>query len=142
MTIESRKADLTHRLLARFIDFLIGAAFCLVLFPVGVLMGATYIAIADGLFNGQSLGKRIIGLKVVRAADGGPITFKDSLIRNSMYAVIYLFYLIPYLRWVLIPTVGLIIVAFEVYYLIVDLNGFRVGDLAADTRVIDDPPLK
>jgi uncharacterized RDD family membrane protein YckC len=142
MTTEFKKADLTHRLLARFIDFLIGAAFCLVLFPVGVLMGATYIAIADGLFGGQSLGKRIIGLRVVRAADGGPITFKDSLIRNSIYAVIYLFYLIPYLRWVLIPTVGLIIVAFEVYYLIVDLNGFRVGDLAADTRVIDDPALR
>jgi uncharacterized RDD family membrane protein YckC len=139
MTTALKKADLTHRLLARFIDFLIGAAFCLVLFPVGVLAGATYIAIADGLFGGQSLGKRIIGLKVVRADDGGPITFKDSLIRNSMYAVIYLFYLIPYLRWVLIPTVGLIIVGFEFYYLFVDPNGFRVGDLAADTRVIDEP---
>jgi uncharacterized RDD family membrane protein YckC len=140
MTTVLKKADLTHRLLARFIDFLIGAAFCLVLYPVGVLMGATYIAIADGLFSGQSLGKRIIGLRVVRAADGGPITFKDSLIRNSIYAVIYLFYLIPYLRWVLIPTVGLIIVAFEVYYLVVDSHGYRVGDLAADTQVIDDPP--
>jgi uncharacterized RDD family membrane protein YckC len=140
MTTVLKKADLTHRLLARLIDFLIGAAFCLVLYPVGVLMGATYIAIADGLFSGQSLGKRIIGLRVVRAADGGPITFKDSLIRNSIYAVIYLFYLIPYLRWVLIPTVGLVIVAFEVYYLVVDANGYRVGDLAADTQVIDDPP--
>ncbi len=142
MTTVLKKADLTHRLLARFIDFLIGAAFCLVLFPVGVLAGATYIAIADGLFGGQSLGKRIIGLRVVRAADGGPITFKDSLIRNSAFSVIYLFYLIPYLRWVLIPTVGLIVVGFEVYYLIVDLNGYRVGDLAADTQVIDDPAPK
>ncbi len=142
MTTVPKKADLTHRLLARFIDFLIGAAFCLVLYPVGVLMGATYIAIADGLFGGQSLGKRIIGLRVVRAADGGPITFKDSLIRNSVYSLIYLFYLIPYLRWVLIPTVGLAIIAFEVYYIVVDVNGFRVGDLAADTRVIDDPVLE
>ncbi len=139
MTIALGKADLTHRLLARFIDFLIGAAFCLVLYPVGVLMGATYIAIADGLFDGRSLGKRIIGLRVVRAADGGPITFKDSLIRNCIYAIVYLFYLIPYLRWVLIPTVGLLIVAFEIYYLVVDPSGFRVGDLAADTQVIDDP---
>lgn len=141
MTTALKKADLTHRLLARFIDFLVGAAFCLVLYPIGVLAGATYIAIADGLFGGQSLGKRIIGLRVVRAADGGRISFKDSLIRNSMYAIICLFYLIPYLRWFLIPVVGLLIIGFEVYYIIVDVHGFRVGDLAADTLVVDDPPL-
>ncbi len=134
-----KKADLTHRLLARLIDFLIGAAFCMVLFPIGVLMGATYIAIADGLLGGRSLGKRVIGLRVVRAEDGSPITFKDSLVRNSIYAIIYLFYLVPYLRWVMICVVGLLIVAFETYYLIVDPNGYRVGDLAAGTIVIDDP---
>jgi uncharacterized RDD family membrane protein YckC len=141
MTTALKKADLTHRLLARFIDFLVGAAFCLVLYPIGVLAGATYIAIADWLFGGQSLGKRIIGLRVVRASDGGRISFKDSLIRNSMYAIICLFYLIPYLRWFLIPVVGLLIIGFEVYYIIVDVHGFRVGDLAADTLVVDDPPL-
>jgi uncharacterized RDD family membrane protein YckC len=133
-----KKADLTHRLLARFIDFLIGAAFCLVLFPVGILMGATYVAVADGLFGGKSIGKRIIGLRVVHADDGSPISFKDSLVRNSIYAVIYLFYLIPYLRWFLIGTVGLLIIAFETYYLVVDVNGYRVGDLAAGTMVIDE----
>ena len=134
-----KKADLTHRLLARFIDFLIGAAFCLILPPVGVLAGATYVAIADGLFGGKSLGKRIIGLRVVHTEDGSPITFKDSLVRNSLYAVIYLFYLIPYLRWFLIGTVGLLIIAFETYYLVADVNGYRVGDLAAGTMVIDEP---
>jgi uncharacterized RDD family membrane protein YckC len=134
-----KKADLTHRLLARFIDFLIGAAFCMVLYPIGVLMGATYIAIADGLLGGRSLGKRIIGLRVVHAQDGSPISFKDSLVRNSIYAIIFLFYLVPYLRWVMIGFVGLLIVAFETYYLVVDPNGYRVGDLAAGTIVIDDP---
>jgi uncharacterized RDD family membrane protein YckC len=133
-----KKADLTHRLLARFIDFLIGAAFCLILFPVGVVVGATYVAVADGLLGGKSIGKRIIGLRVVHAEDGSPISFKDSLVRNSIYAVIYLFYLIPYLRWFLIGTIGLLIVAFETYYLVVDVNGYRVGDLAAGTMVIDE----
>ena len=138
MSNKQKKADLTHRFLAKFIDGLIASAFYLILFPVGVLMGVTYLIIADGLFGGRSLGKRIIGLKVINIEDGGRITFKQSMIRNALFGIILLFSIVPYLGWVLIFTLGLLVIIFEIYYVIVDENGLRVGDLAAGTMVIDD----
>jgi uncharacterized RDD family membrane protein YckC len=137
--MELKKADLTHRFLAKFIDGLIASAFTLILFPVGILMGMTYLVISDGLFGGRSLGKRIIGLRVVRAADGGTITFKESLTRNALFGLIILFSIIPVLGWILILTVGLLIIIFEIYYCVVDPTGQRVGDLAAGTMVVDEP---
>lgn len=134
-----KKADLTNRFLAKFIDGLIASALALVLDPVGTLMGATYILFADGLTGGQSLGKRLTGLRVVKVDDGEVITFKDSMVRNVHLTVIYLFSLIPVFGWVMIITLGLVVILFEVYYCVVDVNGYRVGDLAAGTVVVEVP---
>jgi uncharacterized RDD family membrane protein YckC len=139
MPKNTKKADLTNRFLAKFIDGLIASALGLILDPVGTLMGATYILFADGLTGGQSLGKRLTGLRVVKADDGEVITFKDSMIRNVHLTVIYLFSLIPVFGWVVIITLGLVVIIFEVYYCVVDVNGYRVGDLAAGTVVVEVP---
>ena len=138
MPNKQKKADLTHRFLAKFIDGLIACAFYLILPPVGILMGVTYLIIADGLFGGRSIGKRIIGLRVVNIDTGNGITFKQSMIRNALFGITMLFSIVPYIGWVLIFTLGHLVVIFETYYVIVDENGFRVGDLAAGTMVIDD----
>jgi|GEM_PF-1167417 len=138
----TNKADVLHRLLAKLIDALLVGAACLVLFPVGVMIGATYIVIADGLFEGRSIGKLIIGLRVVRESDGEEATFTDSCIRNALFGLIVLFGLVPFLRWLLILTVGLLIVIFETYYVVATADGKRVGDLAAGTMVVDVPRKK
>jgi uncharacterized RDD family membrane protein YckC len=135
----SNKADVLHRLLAKFIDALVVSAACMVLYPVGVMIGATYIVIADGLFEGRSIGKYIIGLKVIRETDNDEATFTDSFIRNALFGLIVLFGLVPFLRWLLILTVGVLIVIFETYYVIATADGRRVGDLAAGTLVVDTP---
>jgi len=135
----SNKADVLHRLLAKFIDALIVGAACMVLYPVGVMIGATYIVIADGLFEGRSIGKYIIGLRVIRETDNDEATFTDSFIRNALFGLIVLFGLVPFLRWLLILTVGLLIVIFETYYVVATADGRRVGDLAAGTQVVDTP---
>lgn len=135
----SNKADVLHRLLAKFIDALIVGAACMVLYPVGVMIGATYIVIADGLFEGRSIGKYIIGLRVIRETDNDEATFTDSFIRNALFGLIVLFGLVPFLRWLLILTVGLLIVIFETYYVVATADGRRVGDLAAGTLVVDTP---
>lgn len=135
----SKKADVLHRLLAKFIDALIVGAACMVLYPVGVMIGATYIVIADGLFEGRSIGKYIIGLRVIRETDNEEATFTDSFIRNALFGLIVLFGLVPFLRWLLILTVGLLIVIFETYYVVATADGRRVGDLAAGTLVVDTP---
>jgi len=136
------KADVLHRILAKLIDALLVGAACLVLFPVGVMIGATYIIIADGLFDGRSIGKYIIGLRVIRESDGEEATFTDSFIRNALFGLIVLFGVMPFLRWLLILTVGLLIVIFETYYVVATADGRRVGDLAAGTLVVDVPRKK
>ena len=133
------KADVLHRLLAKLIDALLVGAACLVLYPVGVMIGATYIVIADGLFEGRSVGKYIIGLRVLRETDGEEATFTDSFIRNALFGLIVLFGVVPFLRWLLILSVGLLIVLFETYYVVATADGRRVGDLAAGTLVVDAP---
>ena len=135
----SNKADVLHRLLAKLIDALLMGAACLVLYPVGVMIGATYIVIADGLFEGRSIGKYIIGLRVIRDMDGEEATFTDSFIRNALFGLIVLFGVVPFLRWLLILSVGLLIVLFETYYVVATADGRRVGDLAAGTLVVDVP---
>jgi len=131
------KANLINRFLAKFIDGLIATLLAIVFDSVGILMGATYIFIADGLSGGQSLGKRLTGLRVVNVDSGEPITFKDSMVRNVHLSVIFLFSIVPVLGWVVIITVGLIVILFEMYYCIVDVDGYRVGDLAAGTEVVN-----
>ncbi|MBN1880919.1 MAG: RDD family protein [Deltaproteobacteria bacterium] len=138
----SSKADVLHRLLAKLIDALLVGAACLVLYPVGVMIGATYIIIADGLFEGRSIGKYIIGLRVIREEDGEEATFTDSFIRNALFGLIVLFGVVPFLRWLLILSVGLLIVLFETYYVVATADGRRVGDLAAGTLVVDAPRKK
>ena len=130
------KANVINRFLAKFIDGLIAVLMAMVFDSVGILMGATYLFVADGLSGGQSLGKRLTGLRVVNVDSGEPITFKDSMVRNVHLSVIFLFSIVPVLGWVVIITVGLTIILFETYYCIVDVNGYRVGDLAAGTEVV------
>ena len=75
-----------NRLLAKFIDLLVVAAFAAVPTWVGKAAGLTYALIADGLGGGQSLGKRIVGLRVL-GQKGAPCTFLESVRRNLSVGV-------------------------------------------------------
>ena len=93
---------------------------------LGALGGIIVFAIFWGYYmvfevttNGQSLGKRALGLRVIK--DGGyPISFADSAIRNLVRIVDFL----PFLYGV-----GLIC-------MLINRNWRRLGDLAAGTLVI------
>jgi uncharacterized RDD family membrane protein YckC len=50
--------------------------------PVGALLGLLYLLLADGLGNGQSVGKRVLKMSVVDATTGKPCTFGQSFLRN------------------------------------------------------------
>ena len=58
---------------------------------LGGFLGVLYITFRDGLFGGQSVGKKILGIRVVHM-DGRPISYIDSSFRNVLF-IIYL--LIP-----------------------------------------------
>jgi uncharacterized RDD family membrane protein YckC len=135
---EFPKANLLNRFLAKFIDFLvIGALATVAKAPIGSLAALTYSLIADGFFDGRSLGKKVIGLRVVNLKTGLPCSFKDSILRNIPIGIVVLFALIPLLGWILLFTAGLVIILFESYLVYSDDGGIRVGDIFADTQVID-----
>lgn len=137
----NEKPDLFNRYLAKFIDLLIVLALSrldTVLGFIAPLMGLTYILISDGLFHGASLGKMLIGLKVVIEKNGrSPCTFKHSTLRNIPIGIVVFFLIIPFWGWVLFFTLGLLIIGVESYQIYQDPSGFRLGDLLAETRVVD-----
>lgn len=130
-------ADLFHRFLAKFLDFLGTAALLQILWPVGAAAGLTYLLIADGFPGGQSLGKRLTGVRVVRRKSGAPCRFQDSILRNADLGVVFLLLLFPLLGWILFFTVGVLAILFECYLVVVEEGGGRVGDILADTQVLD-----
>ncbi|MFQ5454847.1 MAG: RDD family protein [Nitrospirota bacterium] len=127
------KADILKRSIARFIDFLIIGAFSNLLPPIGFYAGMTYLLIADGLFNGRSIGKRIIGLQTILTERIEGCGFKESIIRNSPFALAYILFCIKYIGWIF----TFIIIGFELLLIIGNERGIRFGDEMAKTQVLD-----
>jgi uncharacterized RDD family membrane protein YckC len=81
----------------------------------------TYYLVFEVVWNGQSPGKRLIGLRVVREG-GRPITFLSSAIRNLIRFVDFL----PFFY-------GIGVVA-----MFIDLRARRLGDLVGGTLVVKE----
>ena len=78
-----------------------------------------YFALFEIVWNGQTPGKRLFGLRVVRR-DGQPISVVASLVRNIVRAVDMFLFL------------GLVVMT-------IDKQSRRLGDFAAGTLVIREP---
>jgi len=134
---ELSKVDYIDRFLAKFIDLIIVGAFFSFPTFIGSVAGLTYLLIADGLRGGQGLGKKIARLKVISLeGDKTSCSFKESILRNIPFGLILIFYFIPYLKWILIPTLGLAIVVIEALAVYEDAGGLRWGDRIAHTMVV------
>jgi len=126
------KADYLPRLVARIIDLLAAAALAHVAKPVGFFAGLTYLLIADGVMPGRSMGKAVIGIRVV-TVDGRPVGLRESILRNLPFGVAMVLAAIPWIGWLLAGAVvvleGLLVVGNE--------RGRRLGDEAAQTQVMN-----
>jgi len=132
-----RKADLTSRAVAVFVDLLIIIGMARLPDIIGFLTVSGYILIRDGLFDRRSIGKKLIGLRVVSSEKHTPAaTYRESIIRNVPLVVAYLFFLIPYAGWALGP----LALCIESLVAIGDEQGMRVGDMLARTYVTTDVP--
>lgn len=138
MSEEFKRAGLLLRTVAKLLDLIIIAAAVEILPKVGFFAGLAYILIGDGLFDGRSLGKKVIGLKVVAAESHKPCTFRDSILRNSTFGVGFLFYKMLWLGWIFF----IIIAVFEYIILLGSKDGMRLGDEIAKTIVVDCPEIK
>jgi uncharacterized RDD family membrane protein YckC len=130
------KADLTLRGLARVADFTLAWVVAQSAPQIGPLLGALYLLVADGLMSGQSIGKRIFGVRTVVVPRRAPAGWHESMLRNAPFALVAIFYAVP-LLWPVLFIVGLPIVAFEAYMISTDRLGIRIGDIFADTQVVD-----
>lgn len=127
------KVELLPRLLARAADLLVAGIFAYV-DTVGPFLGVAYVLLADGLPNGQSPGKRLLGIKAVHVPTRRPCSVRQSVLRNLPIgvALALIVGLNPFLAWVAVP-----ILLFEGYSAVTDALGLRFGDVLADTQVID-----
>jgi len=132
MSWEFKRAGLLLRAIAKTLDFIIIAAVGEVIPKAGFFAGLAYLLIGDGLFDGRSLGKKLIGLRVVSADTNEPCSFRGSILRNSIFGIGYLLYKIPWLGWIFI-VIGIV---FEFIILLGSKDGMRLGDEIAKTRVV------
>lgn len=130
------KADLTLRGLARLADFAIAFALGQTSPQVGPLLAAFYLLIADGLMQGQSIGKKVFGVRTVVVPRRAPAGYHESMLRNAPFALVAVFWSVP-LLWPVLFVAGVPIVAFEAYMIWSDRLGVRIGDIFADTQVVD-----
>lgn len=126
------RADLALRLLAKSADLLVAVLFVALVPTVGSLLALAYLLFVDGMPNGQSPGKRLMGVKAVHVPTRQGCNLRQSVVRNLPVAIAFGFAINPFLLLVAIP-VGL----FELYMVVTDPLGVRIGDVFADTQVID-----
>ncbi len=130
------KADLSLRALARLADFTLALVLAQTSPQVGPLLAALYLLVADGLLSGQSIGKQIFGVRTVVVPRRAPAGYRESMLRNAPFALVAIFYAVP-LLWPVLFVAGVPIVAFETYMIYTDRLGVRIGDIFADTQVVD-----
>jgi uncharacterized RDD family membrane protein YckC len=143
---DARRARYLSRLVAKAADLIIAMSLWHVPGAAGTFASLFYILLCDGFPGGQSAGKRLTGLKVVRV-DRDVMDFQSSLLRNLTVAIPFLFYLIPVAGPFLAYTIGLAVLLIETYLGFYDADGQRAGDTLAETLVVecrqaaDDVPL-
>lgn len=110
----------------RSLAFIVDGAIALLLFAagwVGGVLAVAYLVFRDGLGSGQSLGKRLLSLRVIKRDTEAGIGFMDSLKRNLVFVI-------PLLHAAISATV------FEGVVWFFDEEGLRLGDRIAGTRVM------
>jgi uncharacterized RDD family membrane protein YckC len=130
------KADVALRGLARGVDFLVAFAMAHLGHELGAILAVAYLLLADGILHGQSLGKRIFGVRAMQIPHRAPASYRESMLRNADFALIALFFVVP-LGWILLLLVGVPVIAFESWMVWTDRLGIRIGDIFADTQVVD-----
>jgi uncharacterized RDD family membrane protein YckC len=123
------------RLMAKIIDMSVFAMMIFIGHPFATFLGICYLAVCDFLFQGQSLGKRLMGFKVVDIESGEACSLRQSLLRNLPFWLPLTFFFIPFWGGVIGVLLFLPIVGIEAYLLHHYDSGLRMGDVLADTTV-------
>jgi uncharacterized RDD family membrane protein YckC len=131
------KAEPLPRLLARVTDFILAALLVVTAGLPGGILAVLYLLFADGLFRGQSPGKRLLGIKVMHLPSRREADFRESALRNFPFALAMLLRLVPGWGDLLFAVAGAATVLSEGVRVLADKLGLRLGDLFASSQVVD-----
>jgi len=124
--------------MARLADVGIAYALALAAGRAGLVVALLYLLLADGIFHGQSVGKRIFGVKAVFLPIRTDARFRDSTLRNAPMALVVLLRMMPEPLGLRAGLAGLLVItAVEAWKAIRDPLGRRFGDVWAQTQVVD-----
>ena len=100
--IEDNRPSVFSRCMAKSLDISV-VLFLNTVFPVvaGAVLGFIYMLIHDGLFAGQSPGKKMLKLKSVNFHTRLPCSYKESAIRNATIGIAAFFSIISFCGWIL-----------------------------------------
>ena len=139
-----RFASPQKRVFAKAIDLL------LVLFlgrivpgGAGSVVGFLYSIVADAFtfkrFQGQSVGKRILHIRVVSGKGNQTrmSRLKTSVIRNAPIGVVTFLMIIPFWGWILSLLIGIPLFLVELSLMIKADRHQRLGDVMAESVVLD-----
>lgn len=126
------KAGLLNRGVAAMIDLIFAAALS-ALPSVGFFASILYLLIKDGFAGGQSIGKRLVGLKTILLPEEKAAGFRESILRNLPLAASRLLWAFPILGWL----AGGLVILFEGLLVVGSHNGRRLGDELAKTQVVE-----
>jgi len=130
------------RLVAKAVDLFIVVILSVFLYPFGILLGIIYMCFADFIQGGQSVGKKIIGLKVISLEDGSPCSMKQSIKRNLPFIIPLSCMIVPVIGWLFALFLGFVLISLEIIILFKLDSGHRLGDVMADTSVVSSDYIK
>ena len=136
------KANLMNRFIAKLLDFvillLISYPLSFLFVPMADIVALAYILCADAFPQGASPGKRMVHIRTVHTNTETPCTLRQSLIRNIPFGLIVLFAIFPpALGWIFLIFVAVPLIVLECYLLLTLDTKKRLGDVIADTLVVD-----
>jgi uncharacterized RDD family membrane protein YckC len=134
------KTHSIDRFFAKGLDLIIlsfiALFFKLIWSPLGAVAAISYALMHDAMGGGRSIGKRLLGLRVVNKKDASDITIEKSILRNLSFGLFTLFAMIPFMGWILMLILGLPLLIFEAYLVYHIETNDRLGDVLAQTKVI------
>ncbi len=141
LNLSSPYANRDYLLGARFVAYFVDVVCAIPLLVLAAIpfigiLGAPlfclYLVSRDSIFGGQSIGKRVMGLRVIKT-DGSAFTWADSAKRNIIYFVTLLL-MVPWAGHVLHLAIGVPLAFVEL--ILVLTGGLRIGDRMGNTYVV------
>ncbi len=132
------KCSLFLRAGARFFDVAVAWALWVTTGQVGAVIAILYVLLADGVFEGQSAGKRLFGIKVVYLPTRSAASYRESCLRNAPFGLIVLLGMLPDALGPVGALGGVLVIGgVEAWNALRDPLGIRLGDQWGQTQVVD-----